>query len=140
MILKYRKIIVCIFLLLNLIQTVSGNTFVFCRNEGFDSNDNLTLYHGHNESCSEEKNIDPYAHYDNHLKDNHCNPCDDLYIENFANTSNLRKYKYVPEAMLNHFIRFVTTNAEDYSFKIFIITYNYLNTSFHFPSTTVLRI
>lgn len=140
MVLKYRKSIIFIVLTLNLIQIVLGNTFVLCRNDGFNSKTNLTLYHGHNENCSDEKKLDQDVQYDEHSQDNHCNPFEDLYIENSANTSNLRKYEFVPEVMIDYSFRFITFDLNNYSSQNSNIARNFLNTSFYFPATTILRL
>lgn len=78
---KIKTRITFLFIILNLIQLASGNTFIICNENGYSQELELITPHDSHEHHNETENKEF------HINENDCNSCDDFYVENSVNIS-----------------------------------------------------
>lgn len=132
---------ISLFILLNLFQSVVGNTFIICKDNGFHQEIEVTSLHRAHDHSNENSSshLDELLHGD--LNDDDCNPCKDLYVENLSNTINIRGgYSPLLNYSISCFYKDLYQNTQAFN-TCFEKSYNKLcNSSLYFPLTTVLII
>lgn len=135
---KIRANITFLFLVLNLIQLVSGNTFIICKENGYSQELEVITPHDSHEHSGEHhgENENRIFHFD----ENDCNSCDDLYFENSVNHTTKRTSEFFLNYTNSLQIKDINLLTLRSHFSYNKIHADYIKSTLYFPIYTVLLV